>query len=314
MTPDEALRLIRANETEHVELKQSLKLLAQGIEALCAFANKDGGTVFFGVRHDCSIMGVSIGENTLENIANEITQNTNPQLYPVIEVVRIDSKKVVAMTVVKSTDENVATAYSIPYVRVGNTNQRIKVNTLEEFLKQRGLFVASRETESIPATRQVARTFAQELSCPANWGMRLVGFPGETFDVLAMFRRNLIYVACVGNDSEPVPDAELENFLSRVEQVRCEMAVFLLPRGTAIEDVASRLQKVLRAGEVRIDKQIELACLKRDSRYIFVSSSAPDIRTKLGFCLRYYGQNVGGVPFRLPGSQGFTFNYSMLAP
>jgi hypothetical protein len=74
--------LIGQDEGESVEFKQSLttQLRKRAIKTLAAFAAKDGGHVFFGVRNDRTICGVQVGRNTLERLAEEILSNTTPSL------------------------------------------------------------------------------------------------------------------------------------------------------------------------------------------------------------------------------------------
>jgi Putative DNA-binding domain len=102
VTPEEALRLIEQGEGQRVEFKKSLAEENQAIDALCAFANADGGTVFFGVRNDRTIVGVSVGVNTLEELANRIARPLFPQTIPRIDELSLDGKTIVAVTVDKA--------------------------------------------------------------------------------------------------------------------------------------------------------------------------------------------------------------------
>jgi hypothetical protein len=99
VTPEEALRLIEEGEGQRVEFKKSLAEENQAIEALCAFANADGGTVFFGVRNDGTIAGVSLGDNTAENLANKIARSLFPQIIARIEPLPIRGGTVLAVIV-----------------------------------------------------------------------------------------------------------------------------------------------------------------------------------------------------------------------
>jgi len=122
---DEALALMRQGEGQRSEFKTSFAEQNDAIESLCAFANADGGTVFFGVTHDSTIQGVSIGKNTLENFANEITQHTNPPLHPLVEHVLVDGREIVIAAVPRAHKGMVFFAFGRALIRVGRTNQRI---------------------------------------------------------------------------------------------------------------------------------------------------------------------------------------------
>jgi hypothetical protein len=76
--------LIGQGEGESVEFKTSLtsQLRRSAIETLAAFAVKNGGTVFFGVKDDGTICGVQATDKTVRDRADEIRANTDPPLTP----------------------------------------------------------------------------------------------------------------------------------------------------------------------------------------------------------------------------------------
>ncbi|MGD0116137.1 MAG: RNA-binding domain-containing protein [Dehalococcoidia bacterium] len=121
MTPEEALRLIQQGEGQRVEFKKSLAEQNQAIEALCAFANADGGAVFFGVQNDGTVLGVSVGTNTLEELANKIAHSLFPQTIPFIDELPLAGKTVVAVTVDKASKGKLVFTGS-PRTRSGRAN------------------------------------------------------------------------------------------------------------------------------------------------------------------------------------------------
>jgi hypothetical protein len=124
MTPEEALRLIKQDEGQTVEFKKSLSEQEQAIDSLCAFANVDGGTVFFGVRPNAQIVGVDVGENTIENLANKVNRSLYPQTIPRIEPLTVDDRTIVAVTVEKASKGSVIFT-GRPFCRSGSTNQQM---------------------------------------------------------------------------------------------------------------------------------------------------------------------------------------------
>jgi len=46
-------------ESEILEFKESLSEREKAGEVLCSFANKDGGTLYFGVKNNGDLIGVS---------------------------------------------------------------------------------------------------------------------------------------------------------------------------------------------------------------------------------------------------------------
>jgi hypothetical protein len=123
MDANKAAELIAAGEGQRVEFKTSFGEARDGIVALCAMANADGGVVLFGVRDDGAIVGAQVGEKTLEDFSNQIKANTQPNLAPKIYQLRLDEKVVVAAVVESVPPGIVCYAYSTPYYRSGKTNQ-----------------------------------------------------------------------------------------------------------------------------------------------------------------------------------------------
>ena len=75
--------LLEDDEKENVEFKTSLEYDAI-MKAISAFSNKRGGTIIVGISDQHDIVGVDIGRNTLENLANNIRRETDPQVFPYI--------------------------------------------------------------------------------------------------------------------------------------------------------------------------------------------------------------------------------------
>ena len=99
MKPEEAQIHIARGEGQNTEFKTSFAEENEAIETLCAFANAEGGTVYLGVKNNGDIIGVSIGQNTLENFANKLCRDTNPPLTPSIQQLELKSYTIVSATV-----------------------------------------------------------------------------------------------------------------------------------------------------------------------------------------------------------------------
>ena len=120
--------LMTQGEGESIEFKESLgsRLRQRAIETLAAFAAGDGGCVLFGVRDDGTVCGVQIGRNTLEQLAWEIPDKTDPPLtapYLRIQEFRLDEGTVVAVSV-DSIPARECRAYDRVCRRVGRRTQR----------------------------------------------------------------------------------------------------------------------------------------------------------------------------------------------
>ncbi|RLF04836.1 MAG: hypothetical protein DRJ64_06375, partial [Thermoprotei archaeon] len=81
------LELIGRGEGETVEFKRSLAEFREIVETICAFSNTHGGTVLVGVSDDGEVIGTNVGRSTIENLVSRIARETNPRIYPEVEVV-----------------------------------------------------------------------------------------------------------------------------------------------------------------------------------------------------------------------------------
>jgi ATP-dependent DNA helicase RecG len=101
-------------------------------ESISAFSNTKGGTVVIGVSDKGEVLGVDIGKKTIESLANQVKQNTDPMAYPSIRVEECDKKQVVIIEVVGAKQKPVL-AFGRAFMRVGKSNQKLgfeKIRTL----------------------------------------------------------------------------------------------------------------------------------------------------------------------------------------
>ncbi|MBU2635695.1 MAG: putative DNA binding domain-containing protein, partial [Bacteroidetes bacterium] len=127
-------RKIPTKETESAEFKKSLAERSEILECVSAFANTKGGRIYIGVEPSGKIIGVEIGNNTIENLANEIKQNTDPKVFPSIEVLKVKSKDIISLFVPEYPSKPVWAKDKV-FIRVGRTNQKASADTIGHFIK-----------------------------------------------------------------------------------------------------------------------------------------------------------------------------------
>lgn len=115
-------------EDQHTEHKQSLNEWREVVESVAAFATAAGGTVYIGLAPDGGRAGVEVGRGTLERLADQVKQNTEPPQYPSMTIDGDERSAVIAMRVEESPVKPVC-AFGQAFKRMGRTNQRL---TLEE--------------------------------------------------------------------------------------------------------------------------------------------------------------------------------------
>ena len=128
--------LIAKGESETVEFKKSTSLMREAVETVCAFTNRRGGYLIFGVLDNGTVVGVPSSDDTLRHIVNEIKLNTDPKLYPSVEHANCEDKSCIVVTVEESPLKP-HLAYGRTWIRVGPTNQKMDRHQYESMLQQR---------------------------------------------------------------------------------------------------------------------------------------------------------------------------------
>lgn len=123
--------LIKQGESEIIEFKESLQLKNEIGETVSAFSNSRGGIVLIGIADTERIIGVEIGKNTMEEIANYIKRNTDPQVFPSIGIEKIKEKRIIVIEVQEGKEKPVFFGDRV-YKRVGKTNQRISSSEIRK--------------------------------------------------------------------------------------------------------------------------------------------------------------------------------------
>lgn len=118
-------KILQAGESEKVEFKESFG--REGMETLCAFANTHGGTLIIGVKDKGKVGGLSIGQQTLRDLSNQIDQGTG--LQPSVKKVRIQGEDIVLIQVEESRIKPVM-FHGRAYRRVGSTTRQMGVEEL----------------------------------------------------------------------------------------------------------------------------------------------------------------------------------------
>ncbi len=120
-------------ESETLELKSSLSEREEILETISALSNTKGGKILIGINPARRVIGADIGINTLENLANDIKSNTDPKVFPTVEVQKLDSKNIIVVSVPEHPIKPVFAKDKV-FVRVGRTNQRATTEKIKQLL------------------------------------------------------------------------------------------------------------------------------------------------------------------------------------
>lgn len=120
METTELKQLIVHGENSTTEFKERCD--QEAIETTAAFANTSGGTILIGVSDNREITGITIGKETLRDVANRISQAVEPRVVMEVESVDIDRKSVLLVRIMESPIKPVSVK-GVCYKRVGNSNR-----------------------------------------------------------------------------------------------------------------------------------------------------------------------------------------------
>jgi predicted HTH transcriptional regulator len=126
-------QLLISGESEAVEFKQSRGEMKEIIETIGAFANGEGGTIVIGVTPAGRVLGVNIGKDTLESLANGIQQQTDPKVFPSIDLAVVEDRTVIVWRVETSQSKPVL-VQGRGYKRVGRNNHVLSSSELVRVL------------------------------------------------------------------------------------------------------------------------------------------------------------------------------------
>ena len=115
------LKLISGGENESLEFKESPRLKEEIGQAVSAFSNANGGSILVGVSNDGKVIGIDIGRNSLEELANHVKRNTDPAIFPSMKILDVEGKKIIVIEVRESAEKPVFFK-NHAYRRVGKTN------------------------------------------------------------------------------------------------------------------------------------------------------------------------------------------------
>lgn len=148
--------MAKYSESEKIELKTSLAEIKDIVETISAFSNARGGAIFIGINPTGKVTGVTIGQNTIENLAANIKRDTDPVVFPNIEIENINSKTVIKIAVKESPVKPVFAKGKV-FIRVGKSNQKATADEIRRLFKSHSLKKWDQQTNNIKLT-EIAST------------------------------------------------------------------------------------------------------------------------------------------------------------
>jgi len=188
---NDLLKLISRGENEGLELKESLRLKEEISQVVSAFSNANGGSILVGISNDGKVIGVDIGRNTIEELANYIKRNTDPAIFPSVKILDVKGKKIIGIEVKESAEKPVFFK-NHTYKRVGKTNQQISSSEIRKLAKESGVKVYWDERVCEDAkVEDVDWEFVKNFFIPGYEKFskkRIIGTPEELLGALSCIR------------------------------------------------------------------------------------------------------------------------------
>jgi ATP-dependent DNA helicase RecG len=114
-------------ETRDVEYKE--RFTDRVMEAICAFANSGGGTLYIGISDDGEAIGVDLSNEMIKEMSDKIVSKLG--IHPEIEIEEREGKEVIKISVKPSL---IPISFNGRYYeRVGNTTREMNPERLREF-------------------------------------------------------------------------------------------------------------------------------------------------------------------------------------
>src|SRR3990167_2195 len=111
-------------EDETTEFKRSTSELKEAMISIVAILNKhQKGKLYFGINNEGTVIGQTVTDRTMREISQAISQSIEPQIFPKITEINLESKTCVHVEFF---------GYDVPYyafgrayVRVGDEDRKI---------------------------------------------------------------------------------------------------------------------------------------------------------------------------------------------
>jgi ATP-dependent DNA helicase RecG len=131
-------------ESETVELKASLAELGAALVDICAFLNHRGGNLYFGVRPDGRVVGLTVADSTLLKVSQKIRQKLKPEIIPEIRERSDDGKSIIEVIISEGTHKPYFID-GVPYIRSGSESVKMPPDVLTRMIMEQQGYVWDRD-------------------------------------------------------------------------------------------------------------------------------------------------------------------------
>lgn len=129
--------LVSGGESETVEFKKSSAQLRRAAETLCGMLNGNGGRVLIGVTPENRIVGQTVSDKTIREVAELLQKFEPPASIAQIRVDVGDGREVLVLEAIPNPESRPYAFDGRPYQRIGSTTSIMPQATYQRLLNER---------------------------------------------------------------------------------------------------------------------------------------------------------------------------------
>jgi len=140
----ELTQKIKNGEDSFTQFKESVKDSKKLAEEFVAFSNSEGGHLILGVKNDGLILGLEDSEIDSLNqlISNTANENIKPPIYPLTEIVEVEGKKLIVISIKKGVNKPYQTSNGFFFTKSGSDKRKISQEELRRLFAESNSFYA----------------------------------------------------------------------------------------------------------------------------------------------------------------------------
>src|SRR3989338_8330639 len=182
---------------ETIEFKKSTAEVKVGVVSIVAMLNKYGrGEVYFGIDDHGKVLGQTIGRTTMKDVTQAAVDNTEPKVYPKVEVRQIEGKDCIVMEAHGSNSPYFA--YGRAYIRVGESDKAMSPQEIElRILNRKKLLWEKEVSEKTLAdvNEEVVKEFMRKAKTAKRIDFDFVGVKSTLHKLHLLHKNQLTHAA-----------------------------------------------------------------------------------------------------------------------
>ncbi len=190
MTIEELIKLVSDGESETIEFKKSTAQLRRAAETFCGMLNGAGGRVLIGITPEGRVLGQTVSDKTIREVAEMFQRFEPPASISQICVNITNDKKVLILEAVPNLESRPYAFDGRPYQRIASTTSVMPQETYQRLLNERAHSYIRWENQ-IGADYAVSELDSEEILRTVRLGVtagRLSESTGSTIpDILERF-------------------------------------------------------------------------------------------------------------------------------